>query len=120
MVIKAAETVEKEWSTFLGERDSAINEIRDLRRRVVEEEARKQAEREVVKAEDNSRSDPVPEQTGTSIPEPSPSEPKMDVDETVTEGHGPTAKQDSLKPDEPERKDDSAMMQADDDDAVEY
>ncbi|KAI0295249.1 hypothetical protein BC826DRAFT_909350 [Russula brevipes] len=117
---EAAETVEKEWSTFLGERDSAINEIRELRRRVVEEEARKQAEREVVKAEDNSTPDPGPEQTGTSIPEPSPSEPKMDVDETVTEGRGSTAKQDSLKPDEPERKDDSAMMQADDDDAVEY
>jgi hypothetical protein len=37
----------------------------------------------------------------------------MDVDETVTEeGHGPTSKQDGLKPDEPERKDDPTAMQA--------
>jgi hypothetical protein len=45
----------------------------------------------------------------------------MDVDETAAEeGHGPTSKQDGPKPDEPERKDDSAAMQADDEDAVEY
>jgi hypothetical protein len=44
----------------------------------------------------------------------------MDVDESVTEeGHGPISKQDGPKPDESERKDDSAM-QADDEDAVEY
>jgi hypothetical protein len=90
---------------------------------VFEEEARKQAEREAAKAEDDTGSSPVhnTEKTGNSVPELSPSEPRMEVDETVPEeGDGPTSKQDGPKPDEPERKDDSTAMQADDDDAVEY
>lgn len=117
---EAAEIVEKEWSSFLGERDATINEIRELRQRVVEEEARKQAEREVIKTDENTRPDPVhgDEQTGSPKPELSPSEPKMDVDETVTEEVN--SKQDGPKPDEPERKDETATMQADDEDAVEY
>jgi len=120
LVLKAAEIVEKEWSSFLGERDATINEIRELRQRVVEEEARKQAEREVVKTDENTIPDPVhgDEQTGSPKPELSPSEPKMDVDETVTKEV--TSKQDGSKPDEPERKDETATMQADDEDAVEY
>jgi hypothetical protein len=120
LVLKAVEIVEKEWSSFLGERDTAIIEIRELRQRVVEEEARKQAEREEIKTDDNARPDPVhgDEQTGSPKPELSPSEPKMDVDETVTEEV--TSKQDGSKPDESERKDDTATMQADDEDAVEY
>ena len=124
LATKAAETAEKEWSAFLGERDTAINEIRDLRRRVFEEEeARKQVEREAAKAEDDAALSPVhnTEKTGNTIPELSPFEPRMDVDETATEeGRGPTSKQDGPKPDEPERKEDSAAMQADDEDAVEY
>jgi len=118
--LKAAEIVEKEWSSYLGERDTTINEIRELRQRAVEEEARKQAERKEVKTDDNTRPDPVhgDEQTGSPKPELSPSEPKMDVDETVTEEV--TSKQDGSKPDELERKDDTATMQADDEDAVEY
>jgi hypothetical protein len=123
LIFKAAETAEKEWSAFLGERDTAINEVRDLRRRVFEEEARKQTEREAVKAEDDTDPSPVhnTEKTENSVPELSPSEPRMEVDETVTEdGHVPTSKQDGPKPDEPERKDDSTAMQADDEDAVEY
>jgi hypothetical protein len=120
---KASETAEKEWSAFLGERETAINEIRELRQRVVEEEARKQAERESVKAEDDTGQGPVhsADKTGSSNPELSPSEPRMDVDEIATEeGQGPTSKQDGPKPDELERKDDSAAMHADDEDAVEY
>jgi hypothetical protein len=124
LLVKAAETAEKEWSVFLGERDTAINEIRDLRQRVVEEEARKQVEREAAKTEDDIGPDPVRDtpKTGDSIPELSPSEPRMDVDETATdEGQGPASKQDGPKSaDEPERKDDSAAMPADDEDAVEY
>jgi hypothetical protein len=91
---------------------------------VFEEEARKQTEREVAKAEDDTGPSPVhnTENTENSVPELSPSEPRMDVDdETITEeGHGPTSKQDGPKPDEPERKDDTTAMQADDEDAVEY
>jgi hypothetical protein len=90
---------------------------------VIEEEARKQAEREATKAEDDSDPSPVhnTEKTENSLPELSPSEPRMDVDEAITdEGHEPTSKQDGPKPDEPERKDDSTAMQADDEDAVEY
>ncbi|KAI9508377.1 hypothetical protein F5148DRAFT_1196956 [Russula earlei] len=122
---EAAETAEKEWCAFLVERDSSINDVRELRRRVVEEEARKLAEREAVKADDNAITNPVHnnEQTGGSIPEPSPSEPIMDVDETAPEeGRGSASKQDNPRPDrdEQERKDESAAMQADDDDAVEY
>lgn len=125
MVAKAVEIVEKEWSSFLSERDATVNEIRELRQRVVEEEARKQAEREAVKTETEVDAGPDPvcnnEQTGNSVLESVPSEPKMDVDESPTEeGHGLTSKQDGSKPDEPERKDDTAMVQADDEDAVEY
>ena len=88
-----------------------------------EEDARKQAEREAAKEDDDTGPSPVhnTKESGDSVPELSPSEPKMDVDETVTEeGHGPISKQDGTKPDEPERKDDSTAMQADDEDAVEY
>lgn len=86
---------------------------------MTEEEARKQAEREAVKTEDDTGPDPVhnTEKTGDAIPEVSPSEPRMDVDD---EGQGPTSKQEGPKPDEPERKEDSAAMPADDEDAVEY
>ena len=90
---------------------------------MVEEEARKQAEREAAKVEDNTRSDLVDnnEQTGISNPEPPPPEAKMDVDETpAEEEHGSVSKPDSSRPDEQERKEDSATMPADDDDAVEY
>ncbi|KAF8496283.1 hypothetical protein F5888DRAFT_1804429 [Russula emetica] len=112
---EAAETAEKEWSAFLDERDTAINEVRELQWRVSEEEARKQVEREAAKAEDDTGPSPVhnTEKNENTVPELSPSEPRMDVDETITEeGHGPTLKQDGLKPDEPERKDDPTAMQA--------
>ncbi|KAF8500150.1 hypothetical protein F5888DRAFT_1801716 [Russula emetica] len=112
---EVAETAEKEWSAFLDERDTSINEVQELRRRVSEEEARKQVEREAAKAEDHTGPSPVhnTEKNENTVPELSPSEPRMDVDETVTEeGHGPTSKQDGLKPDEPERKDDPTAMQA--------
>ena len=90
---------------------------------MVEEEARKQAERDATKAEDSTKPDPTPtsEQTGSSKPEPSPSEVKMDLDDTpVEEGHAPINKQDSSRSDESERKEDPTTMRADDDDAVEY
>ncbi|KAH9175027.1 hypothetical protein EDB89DRAFT_2113438 [Lactarius sanguifluus] len=106
--VEATEASKKEWSTFLSERDAAINEIKEIRQRVVEEEARKHAEREAP--------DPAPtsEQTESSKLEPSPSEAKMDLDESpVEERQGSVTKQDS-SPDDP------TTIQADDDDAVEY
>jgi hypothetical protein len=120
---EAAETAKKEWGTFLSERDAAITEIKELRQRVVEEEARKQAERDAAKAEESTKPDPTPtsEQTGSLKLEPSPSEAKMDLDDTpVEEGQASINKQDSSRSDESERKDDPTTMQADDDDAVEY
>jgi len=56
---EAAETTDKEWSAFLGERDTTINEIRELRQRVSEEETRKHAEREATKAEDDIGASPI-------------------------------------------------------------
>ncbi|KAF8497016.1 hypothetical protein F5888DRAFT_1634536 [Russula emetica] len=115
LIFKVAETAEKEWSAFLDERDTSINEVRELQRRVSEEEAHKQVEQEAAKAEDHTGPSPVhnTEKNENTVPELSPSEPRMDVDKTVTEeGHGPTSKQDGLKPDEPERKDDPTAMQA--------
>ena len=90
---------------------------------MVEEEARKQAEREAVKAEESTKPDPAPtgEQTTDSKPEPSLSEAKMDLDDTpVEEAHGSITNQDESRSDESERKEDPTTMQADDDDAVEY
>jgi hypothetical protein len=93
---------------------------------VVEEEARKQAERDAAKAataEESTKPDPTPtsEQTGGVKLEPSPPEAKMDLDDMpVEEGHASINKQDSSRSDESERKDDPTTMQADDDDAVEY
>ncbi|KAH8996863.1 hypothetical protein EDB92DRAFT_1842383 [Lactarius akahatsu] len=121
--VEATETSKKEWSTFLSERDAAINEIKEIRQRVVEEEARKQAEREAAKADEITKPDPAPtsEQTESSKLEPSPSEAKMDLDESpVEERQGSVTKQDSSRSDESERKDDPTTIQADDDDAVEY
>ncbi|KAI9441564.1 hypothetical protein H4582DRAFT_2055441 [Lactarius indigo] len=121
--VEAAETAKKEWNTFLSERDAAINEIKEIRQRVIEEEARKQAEREAAKVDEIIQPDPAPtsEQTGSSKPEPSPSEAKMDLDDSpVEERQGSVTKQDSSRSDESERKDDPTTMQADDDDAVEY
>lgn len=90
---------------------------------MVEEEARKQAERDAAKAEESTKPDPTPtsEQTGGVKLEPSPSDAKMDLDDTPAE-EGPTSinKQDSSRSDESERKDNPTTMQADDDDAVEY
>ncbi|KAI0262184.1 hypothetical protein BC834DRAFT_925286 [Gloeopeniophorella convolvens] len=120
---EAVETAEKEWDTFRSERDSGIKEIQELRQRVVEEEARKQAEREAAKSEEDAKPEPSPtaEQPRSSNPEPSPSEAKMDVDETPAEDrHGSVLKEDNPKPDDSDRKDEPATMQADDDDAVEY
>ncbi len=122
-MFKAAEATEKERGAFIGERDTAVNEIRELRQRVFDEESRKEVEREAAKTEDEPGLSPVhnTEKTENSVPELSPSEPRMDVDETATEErHGPTSRQDGPKPDEPERKDESTAMQADDEDAVEY
>ncbi|KAI9465213.1 hypothetical protein BJY52DRAFT_1388339 [Lactarius psammicola] len=121
--VEAGETAKKEWSTFLSERDVAINEIKELRQRVVEEEARKQAEREAARADESTKPDPTPtsEHPGSPKAEPSPSEAKMDLDDTpAEERQGSVTKQDSSRSDESERKDDPTTMQADDDDAVEY
>ena len=90
---------------------------------MVEEEARKQSEREAARAEESTKPDPTPtgEQTTDSKPEPSPSEAKMDLDDTpAEEAHGSITNQDRSRSDESERKEDPATMQADDDDAVEY
>ena len=110
------EAAEKEWDLFREERTTGIDEIAQLRQRVAEEEARRKTERAADKEDavmdtepqlEGAASAPTPLEVPPALP--TTREVDMDVDD---EGVSKQAEQ--------EKKEDSASMQADDDDAVEY
>ncbi|KAH0829030.1 hypothetical protein J3R83DRAFT_2484 [Lanmaoa asiatica] len=108
---EVTEAAEKEWAAFREERAAGTQEIKQLRRRVAEEDARRKKEREKASKEEDEDKD-MTEDTQESKPEPpSRSDADMEVDEE------PKPEPESA---ESERKDDSGGMQADDEDAVEY
>ncbi|KZP05151.1 hypothetical protein FIBSPDRAFT_1054247 [Athelia psychrophila] len=107
------DAAEKEWAEFAAERAAGVEEIREMRERVREEQDRKKAEREsreeaAVEAKGMEVDEPVVEVVKEETKQASKVEPVVVVVEKVE------AKEES----KPEEKDDA--MQADDDDAVEY
>ncbi|KAF9234823.1 hypothetical protein BU15DRAFT_52111 [Melanogaster broomeanus] len=114
---EVTEAGEKEWLAFREERTAGIEEIKQLRQHVAEEDARRKKEREETAKSEGEDKEMV-EETQESKPERAPQpDAEMEVDdgskpEPVSETHKDSA--------EPERKDESAAMQADDEDAVEY
>jgi hypothetical protein len=105
------EAAVKEWETFKDERAAGVEEIKDLRQRVAEEQERRKAERES-RGEIDADKEMA---TVNDSPTAEKSKDGMDVDDTP----GEVSTKDESK-DEPDVKDESAAMQADDDDAVEY
>lgn len=108
---QVTEAAEKEWAAFREERAAGIEEIKQLRQRVAEEDARRRKEREQTskdEIEDKEMADEPQESKRELAPQP---EGEMEVD-------------DEIRPEpetaESERKDDLGGMRADDEDAVEY
>ncbi|KAI5987624.1 hypothetical protein EDD15DRAFT_2173324 [Pisolithus albus] len=116
-LVEVAEAAEKEWLAFREERTIGIEEIKRLRQRVAEEEARQKKEREANRQEalkeegDGGQDKETEEQL---VKEPAA---EMEVDEE-RRSDSAVRKEDVGK--ESDRKDESAPMQADDEDAVEY
>lgn len=113
-----AEAAEKEWHAFHEERTLGIAEIDQLRQRVADEEARRKTEKSAEVDDVDMDAAPAP----PPVPETPAGEPPvdsaagMDVDKGT---HGEEQK-DPVAITEPEKKEEPAPMQADDDDAVEY
>lgn len=139
------EAAEKEWEAFKEERTAGVEEITRLRQRVAEEEARKKSERG--DAEDESAKPDAEMATEDIAPSQAPASPEkatengtangaaetaggaeMEVDADAPSSapvpapapteNGKDAQQEQQQPQE--HKEESAPMQADDDDAVEY
>ncbi|KAL4068752.1 hypothetical protein V8B97DRAFT_810152 [Scleroderma yunnanense] len=112
---EVSEATEKEWLAFREERTAGIDDIKQLRQRVAEEETRQRKEREINK-EDTTKEEGVADdkEMEEEIKEP---DSAMEVDEEPRSAEPEIRKEDSRESD---RKDDPAPMQADDEDAVEY
>ncbi|EGN91809.1 hypothetical protein SERLA73DRAFT_66806 [Serpula lacrymans var. lacrymans S7.3] len=106
------EATEKEWESFKEERTTGITEISQLRQRVAEEEARRKSEKDSGKQEEPDK-DAMADDKSTE--EKSTIDAAMEVDD----GSDVVSKE-TKETVEPERKDDIAPTQADDEDAVEY
>ena len=123
LALQVKGAVENEWESFHQERTAGIEEIAGLRKRVQEEEVRKKSET----AEDETKAPPSgPEEKSKPITGAGKEDAKMEIDEPVA-ATTPADKQGESTPlttqsqlDDPERKDTSDPMQADEDDAVEY
>jgi len=122
--VEVTEAVEKEWQSFVEERSAVIDELSQLRHRVAEEEARRKTDKAVDKDEMDTdipihNDEPPPSATADESTVTSPTkDTAMEVDDvpriTKEEPKGPVVTS------ELEKKDESAAMEADDDDAVEY
>jgi hypothetical protein len=97
------EAAEKEWSNFRSERTAGIEEVEQLRQKVAEADAKRKAEKGAEEGESKMDTDQPPETPAT---ENKTEKAEMEVDES-----GGNAS---------ERKEDSAPIQTDGDDAVEY
>ncbi|KAF9222308.1 hypothetical protein BS17DRAFT_767938 [Gyrodon lividus] len=115
--VEVIEAADKEWLAFHEERTAGIEEIKQLRQRVAEEDVRRKKEREAAgKGEGEDKE--MAEETQGPQPDPTPQpDAEMEVDEGSKPGSASETRKEST---EPERKDESAAMQADDEDAVEY
>ncbi|TFK19432.1 hypothetical protein FA15DRAFT_674450 [Coprinopsis marcescibilis] len=107
------EAAAKEWEAFQQEREAGVAEVAQLRQKVVDEEARQKAERESSAMDMDTPIEEQPTSQGDSVPSSRP-QGDMEVDD------GPPKPSESAPNTEPEKKDESTPMQADDEDAVEY
>lgn len=112
---------------FGDEREDGIKEVNELRQRVADEEARRKTEKSPEK--DEMDTDPVPappvtfdNATGPDSTTVAAAEPTLtrEVEMDVDDNTGGTREEHKESTSEPEKKDEVAPMQADDDDAVEY
>ncbi|RDB20694.1 hypothetical protein Hypma_012198 [Hypsizygus marmoreus] len=130
---EVAEAAEKEWQLFREEREAGIIEIQQLRQRVAEEDARRKSERGPENDEMETDSALAPAQPpaaaeAPALPTEAPPAPEsipaaageMEVDERVAAANGEQKEPAPPPLSEPAKKEDSAPIQADDDDAVEY
>lgn len=109
---------------FKEERAAGVEEIGILRKKVAEELERKKAEREeagIAADGDKEMATPV-DATGLTLSDKSKDVVTMEVDDTpqVAEAASKDGQASKEKDTVTETKDESAAMQADDDDAVEY
>ena len=108
---QVTEAAEKEWAAFREERTAGIEEIKQLRQRVAEEDAHRKKEREQAPKEEGEDKEMVEESQESKREPATQPDADMEVDE-------------ELRPEpesaDSERKDDSGEMRADDEDAVEY
>ncbi|PPQ97712.1 hypothetical protein CVT26_001902 [Gymnopilus dilepis] len=125
---EVAEAAEKEWELFREERAAGIEEIKQLRQRVAEEEARRKSEKSQEDKEEQdaemTAQDEPPSATGDGEggggTKPESKDVEMDVDESSAPQTADKDKDsEGDKKDKGEKKEDSTM-QGDDEDAVEY
>ncbi|EIN06644.1 hypothetical protein PUNSTDRAFT_121786 [Punctularia strigosozonata HHB-11173 SS5] len=120
------EAVEKEWATFKQERATGIEEIRQLRQRVAEEEARRKEERASGDADKDEVHDEKPEGDAEKAPSKEEEMSATDVhpensdsaDKTKTPEDGTMDVDDEAGKDENAKPE--AVVRADDEEAVEY
>jgi len=110
------EATEKEWELFREERSNGIAEINQLRQRVADEDARRKSE----KREDVDMDvPPVPSEEAAADKNDAAAEPTREVEMDVDDGARNT-REDEKGPVQEEKKEETTLMQADDEDAVEY
>jgi len=108
------EAAEKEWETFKNERAAGVQEIKELRQRVAEEQERRKTERER-RGELEADKEMAAVNDSPTVEK---SKDRMDVDDVSAEAAAKDDGKDAVA--EPDGKDESSVMHADDDDAVEY
>ncbi|KAF8223074.1 hypothetical protein L208DRAFT_563112 [Tricholoma matsutake] len=106
------EATEKEWELFREERSTGIGEINQLRQRVADEDARR-------KTDKGSDKDDIDMDASLVSPDAAAAEPTREVEMDVDDGARNT-RDEPKGPVQEEKKEESASMQADDEEAVEY
>lgn len=107
--MQVAEAAEREWSLFLEERRTGIDEIQKLRQRVADEEAHKKISEPAETAEMETDGGPRNHSSGDD-------EGDMELDDGAANKN--ESRRSSARVEE--KKEEATMIHADDDEAVEY
>ena len=113
------DATEKEWGLFREERSNGIAEINQLRQRVADEDARRKTEKVADRDDMDMDVPPIPSEEAVSDKNDAAAEPTREVEMDVDDGARNT-REDQKGPVQEEKKEESASMQADDEDGVEY
>ncbi|KAG1788377.1 uncharacterized protein HD556DRAFT_1404236 [Suillus plorans] len=115
---KVKEAAESEWSTFRGERTAGIDEIKELRLRVADEDARKKKEKkDEIEADEKNQINKDEEMTSE---EPKTSESKTEERDSKTEAKSEERESKTEEMEVDVGTKEESGMRADDEDAVEY